>query len=397
MLVALVIPFAVGLRWNGIPASEQFYCPLPILAAILITHLLVLKFSSYPGGHPLTTALLASSIGFGAIAISIMSTHGEHSFALLLWGYAGVIVWYVAIGILQASYFVPRLALVPIGRTDELRRLGTFQWFPLYDPLPLSSATETQGIVVDFRAAIPSEWEEFVIQCGTAGIPIFDSKNIREKITGQVDLSALSNIEFDALSPADAYRRVKSIVDVLVATLALPLVVPMIGIVAVAIKLDSPGPVFSVQKRMGFGGQLFNHYKLRSRHISDGSRGPRMTVESDHCITRVGRVIRKYRLDELPQIFNVLKGEMSCIGPRPEAKELSNLYGQQLPYYFLRHAVKPGISGWAVITQGNVAQINDASANLSYDLFYIKHLSLSLDTLIVAKIVWAVLTGARST
>ena len=113
-------------------------------------------------------------------------------------------------------------------------------------------------------------------------------------------------------------------------------------------------------------------------------------------MTRVGRFIRKYRLDELPQVFNILKGEMSWIGPRPEALALALDYGRHIPYYAFRHSVKPGISGWAAIRQGNVAQVTEATRKLRHDFFYIKNISASLDAFIAVKTVWIVMSGFGS-
>ena len=162
-----------------------------------------------------------------------------------------------------------------------------------------------------------------------------------------------------------------------------------------AIRLDSPGPAFFVQRRRGFRAREFIIFKLRSMRV-ETTGGAAFTVSNDERITRVGRVIRKYRIDEMPQILNILRGDMSWIGPRPEAIELSEWYAREIPYYIYRHAVRPGLTGWAQVTQGNVAEIDAATRKLHYDFYYIKNFSPFLDLMIAFKTVHAVLSGFGS-
>ena len=263
-------------------------------------------------------------------------------------------------------------------------------------PISLAAARNLQGLVVDLNAELAPEWRNFVLACGTAGVPVFDSTRAREMMTGQVELSSLANIGFDTHLPHRSYQKFKCLIDMAAAIAMLPVALPVIAIAAAAIRLESPGPVFFVQKRVGFRGRGFNCYKLRSMHVAAESMGPSFTADGDPRVTRVGRFIRKYRIDELPQIFNILKCEMSWIGPRPEAMALAMHYEKNIPYYAFRHSVKPGITGWAAIRQGNVAEVDAATAKLRYDFFYIKNLSPSLDGLIAAKTVWTMLTGFGS-
>jgi lipopolysaccharide/colanic/teichoic acid biosynthesis glycosyltransferase len=163
----------------------------------------------------------------------------------------------------------------------------------------------------------------------------------------------------------------------------------------VLIKLDGPGPVFFLQRRMGFRGRVFQVFKFRTMTVvNDGEhREASITQAGDQRITRIGHFLRRTRLDELPQIINIIRGEMSWIGPRPEAVSLSSWYEMEIPFYRYRHIVRPGITGWAQVNQGHVASLEEIDDKLQYDFFYIKNLSYWLDILIVFRTMRVVLSG----
>ena len=249
--------------------------------------------------------------------------------------------------------------------------------------------------MADLRADLPDHWERFIARCALDGIPVYHCKDISESITGSVEIEHLSENTFGSLLPNSTYLRAKSILDTIAAIVLLPSVVMVCAIAAIAIKLDDGGPVFFQQKRKGYRGQTFTMLKLRTMSVQRDP-GLLFTLEADPRITRVGRFLRKYRIDELPQIVNVLRGEMSWIGPRPEALSLAERYGKRIPYYSYRHIVRPGVTGWAQVHQGNVAEVEAASGKLNYDFFYIKNLSPWLDLLISAKTLRIILTGFGS-
>jgi lipopolysaccharide/colanic/teichoic acid biosynthesis glycosyltransferase len=166
-------------------------------------------------------------------------------------------------------------------------------------------------------------------------------------------------------------------------------------ICAAAIRLDGPGAILFRQKRVGHSGRSITVYKFRTMvpvAIED-ERDAAMTKVGDDRITRVGKVLRTLRLDELPQIFNILKWQMSWIGPRPEAEVLSVWYTDEIPFYRYRHVVKPGISGWAQVNQGHVAEVDEVHRKLQYDFYYIKYFSPWLDILILFRTIKIMLTG----
>jgi len=184
--------------------------------------------------------------------------------------------------------------------------------------------------------------------------------------------------------------------DIASSALSLILSLPLCLFVALAIKLDSWGPVFYRQERVGQDGKTFTMLKFRSMRNDAEENGPKRAAINDDRITRVGRFIRKYRLDEIPQMINVLKGDMSFIGPRPERPIFVDKFAKEIPYYPQRHVVKPGISGWAQIRYPYGASKEDALEKLKYDLYYIRHFSIFFDISIILETGKVVLLGKGS-
>jgi exopolysaccharide biosynthesis polyprenyl glycosylphosphotransferase len=182
--------------------------------------------------------------------------------------------------------------------------------------------------------------------------------------------------------------------DFILAALMLLILSPLLLVTAVLIKIDSRGPVIFSQERVGQNGQRFWINKFRSMVVdAEKKTGPVWAREDDDRITRVGQVIRKLRIDEIPQLWNVLKGEMSFVGPRPERAHFIEQLVEQIPYYSYRLSVKPGVTGWAQVCYGYGSTIDDAVEKLNYDLFYIKNLTFLFDVLIVFRTVKTVLFG----
>ena len=187
---------------------------------------------------------------------------------------------------------------------------------------------------------------------------------------------------------------IRRLICLIAAPLALIALAPLFLAVAVAIKIESPGPVFYFQNRVGRNGKIFRIHKFRSmKKDAEAIHGARWAVKDDPRITRVGKIIRLTRLDELPQFFNVLKGDLDLVGPRPERPEFVDKLQNMLPYYSLRHTVKPGLTGWAQVMFTYCGTIEESKEKLQYDLFYIKNMSLKLDLLIVFKTLKIVLLG----
>ncbi|NLJ13400.1 MAG: exopolysaccharide biosynthesis polyprenyl glycosylphosphotransferase, partial [Gammaproteobacteria bacterium] len=210
---------------------------------------------------------------------------------------------------------------------------------------------------------------------------------------GRVKVDHLSENIFGSLLPSGLYSAFKRFLDVAVVLLAAPFWVPVMFITGIVIKLESAGSMFFIQERVGLGNKDFRVYKLRSMCKDSEKDGAQFAQANDMRITRVGHFIRKTRLDEIPQFINVLKGDMSIIGPRPEQRAFVDQFETEIPFYSYRHVVRPGITGWAQVVHGYAADADDTRVKIEHDFYYIKHFSLWLDILIVVKTIRTVLTG----
>jgi lipopolysaccharide/colanic/teichoic acid biosynthesis glycosyltransferase len=314
----------------------------------------------------------------------------DYSRFQLLSGFLLAVPWFWFVAIVERRHKRPLLAVLPLGNAEALTSLPQADWLVLEDcRQPPSFAG---GIVADLRADLPSEWERLLATCALKGLPVYHSKHVVESLTGRVEIEHLSENSLGSLLPSSIYLRFKRACDTLGVLAALPLVLCIGGIVALLIKLEDSGPVFFVQPRIGHRGEVFTIYKFRT--MRPGSeRGNHFTEGNDTRVTRIGRTLRRYRIDELPQTINILRGEMSWIGPRPESLPLSEQYERRIPFYSYRHIVRPGITGWAQVQQGWAAKVEEVTDKLHYDFFYIKHFSPWLDLLITARTIRTVLTG----
>ena len=216
---------------------------------------------------------------------------------------------------------------------------------------------------------------------------------------GRVDLTAVNDNDIEmrvALKTPAAAQVSKRLFDIVAALGLLIFLAPLLLATAIAVRLDSRGPILYRQRRIGFRGEEFEIFKFRSMRTDAEKDGARWAAANDDRITRVGRFIRRTRIDEIPQAINILRGEMSFVGPRPERPEFVTLLEKEIPHYHERHLVKPGITGWAQVKHEYTASVDGARTKLAYDLFYIKHFSLPLDLLIVLMTVRVALLGIGS-
>jgi exopolysaccharide biosynthesis polyprenyl glycosylphosphotransferase len=203
-----------------------------------------------------------------------------------------------------------------------------------------------------------------------------------ETVLGRVPLSELTATS--SFTPSPLMLQLQSLYSFVGALVGLLLCLPIMAVVAVAVRLSSPGPALYRQTRVGLGGRTFSLYKFRSMYSDAEARtGPVWATKEDPRITPLGRHLRRLRLDELPQFFNVLRGDMALVGPRPERPEFCKILEEKLPFFGLRHYVKPGITGWAQINHPYADTVEDTAIKLEYDLYYIRHLAVSLDAYIL--------------
>lgn len=230
-----------------------------------------------------------------------------------------------------------------------------------------------------------------------AGVKVEEATSWLEKLTGRIEVEQLYPSWFifaEGFRFSTVNRILRRVVNFIAALLGLLIASPLIPFVALAVKLSSPGPVFYRQKRVGRGGGTFYCYKFRTmRQDAEADTGATWATDDDPRITKVGKYLRMLRLDEIPQLWCVLKGDMHFVGPRPERPEFVEWLSREIPYYNMRHVVRPGITGWAQVQYKYGNTLEDAREKLQYDLFYIKNASLGLDLLILFQTVKIVLLG----
>jgi sugar transferase (PEP-CTERM system associated) len=266
----------------------------------------------------------------------------------------------------------------------------------LADLEPLVKEKEIDRVVLSLKEQRGRMPYRELLRLKFAGVTVEDAHTVFENISGRIALEKLSP---SWLIFSDGFRKnrfllaAKRAVDIAAALLAITLTLPVMGLVALAIALESGRPVLFRQKRVGLNSAQFEIYKFRSMRQDAEKGGPSWAADNDNRITRVGAFIRKYRLDELPQFFNILKGDMSLVGPRPEQPYFCELLEASLDFFAQRHTVRPGVTGWAQIKYQYGSTVEDARRKLELDLFYIKHLSISLDIAIIFETVKVILLG----
>jgi len=395
LLIGALIPWS--LRGSILPGTALEAASLNGLSgnliAITIAMWMRLSIETYPGIRRAYVILPSATTGHGMVLVWFVATRFPYDRVSLGLGFLLHVLWLYLLYINAERGLVRRIAVVPYGAMERINRIPGVEWFRLKRPR-LADARGCDAIVADFSADMPDEWERFLADAALAGRIVYQVKQLAESLTGRVELEHLSENSFGSLVPARGYFHLKGLIDFVFALALLPIVLPVMGVIALAITFDSKGPVLFRQERVGHAGSNIIVYKFRTMHQL-GARGrdrDELMMDEDR-ITRVGRFLRRHRLDELPQIFNILKWQMSWIGPRPEAELLSVWYADEIPFYRYRHVVKPGISGWAQVNQGHVAGVDDVYVKLQYDFYYIKCFSPWLDVLIVFRTIKTMLTG----
>ena len=351
------------------------------------------RLRTHPGVNSGIYVFYAFSLSYAVLGAALLLVRIDYSRYQLLSGYALTLLWFVFVDYVARARTAQRLAFIAIPGAHNPPQTSRIQWVRLTEPT--ADLRDVHGVVADLSAAHPSEWEQFFAQCALAGLPTYDVRHVAEALTGQVEIRRLSETTVGSALNALIYPKLKRGVDILGALLLLPLFSLIILIAAIAIRLDSKGPALFTQTRVGHRGRRFTIYKLRSM-VDRPKDDAHFTQENDARVTRVGRFIRKYRIDEQPQIFNILKGDMSWIGPRPDALELAEWYEKEVPFYNYRCLVRPGLTGWAQVNGGIAAEIDTTTHRLRYDFYYIKYFSLWLDLLVAAKTIWTICTGFGS-
>jgi lipopolysaccharide/colanic/teichoic acid biosynthesis glycosyltransferase len=374
--------------WSSASNTFLLVCGCAIVALLLFRRL-----EQFPGISNFAQVAPSVAAPYGFVLVALVLLRINYSRPFLLISAADCLVLLGALWSYYRRRSRPFVYLLPGAAWVESARLRLQRL-----TVPNAELHPNCMIAADLRSEFAPEWQRFMLNAALAGIPVYDVRALQESATGKVEISHLSENTFGSILPSLPYRPIKRVIDIVVALAALLPLAFVIAFVAMAIRVDSRGPVFFKQERIGFRGKKFMMFKFRTMRpvdpdASDCPISAAMTKDADARITRVGRFLRRHRIDELPQVLNILKGEMSWIGPRPEAEPLARHYERQIPFYGYRHMVRPGITGWAQVSQGHVVEVDAIRDKLKYDFYYIKNFSGWLDALIAARTVRILLFG----
>ena len=358
---------------------------------------LLRRVTAFPGSRVFSYIIPTYATSYGLVFAAFFFLRLDYSRA-----YLGTSAALAAVTSYTIHFYLLRATtkpfyIVPFGKTSALTELPNVEWIPLTEPV-MPPGRETV-IVADLRYDHDDDWERMLAEAAVNGHPVYHVKQIRESLTGRVSIEHLSENSFGSLLPNLAYRKMKRGFDLLLTLVALPiLIVPML-LIALLVKIDSTGPVLFKQERMGYRGRPFMVWKFRTMREctpEEAARDGFITTDDDQRVTRLGRFLRRTRIDELPQFWNVLCGEMSFVGPRPERPEFVSKLSEEIPFYGQRHAVRPGLTGWAQVRHAYGSTVEDALQKLQYDLYYIKHQSIAFDLFIVLETIKTVVVRRGS-
>lgn len=388
--VLLPLMFYWGSRIVLVPNQGQKTAILITTIAFVISHFTVRRLSAtYPGvrsGYFIAPQVIIIYMLLALIALLLRLEISR--FILVTCGVAAL-AWFHLEHIFTYKYRLLKLAVIPGGIATDVMALSNVDTREIKS-LDLEGV-RYDAVVADFDC-LDERAERFLTRCALNRIAVYDAKVVYESFSGRVKINRMSENNIGSLLPTPMYERVKLVMDWVIVLATLPIVLPVCLITALLIRLESPGPIIYSQTRIGQGNRPFTIYKFRSMRF-DRKASQQFAGEDDPRITKVGKVIRKLRIDELPQFFNVIRGEMSLIGPRPEQPAFVEEFDQKIPFYSYRHVVKPGITGWAQVRQGYAADTDATQVKIEHDFYYIKNCSLYLDLMVVLLTAKTMATG----
>lgn len=395
-VIALIFILASIICWGSLARWRVPEVALPaatIAVSLPLTKITILR-SETDRVRRLAKLHIGLLITYSLLTSYLVLSRSYYSRSFLLVSLGLILIWQVIDTLFISVKFNPRLVAIPSRMTDRIRLLPNTSVRVLQRP---KLEEQVDGVVVDLHEHLQPDWQKFIAECAATGMHVYHAAAVYESYTGRVPLSHLSeSMIMDYLGGGLLYRRIKRVLDISAVIISMPILLPLSIVLIVLIKLDSPGPALYWQERVGERGTPFRMVKFRSMYVEAEKNGAQFAAADDPRVTRVGRLMRRYRLDELPQLWNVLRGEMSLIGPRPEQVSFAQAFEAEIPFYSWRHNVKPGITGWAQVQQGYVAGVDDTRIKTEYDLYYVKHLSFWLDLSILLRTVGTVVSGNGS-
>jgi lipopolysaccharide/colanic/teichoic acid biosynthesis glycosyltransferase len=336
----------------------------------------------------LRTVFGATLWAHGLLALVIVLTHSVYSNRVMIPAVAVSLV----LGLIAAvaSHLVTRVRVAVVGPQDELA--DQISPYAEHVAEPDADLRRYDLVLTTFAGEVPADWTKALSRAMLAGKRVRHASEYLEEARGHV---LPEHFDLDQLPEGGfaSYETGKRAMDIALALVALPFAAPVVAVAALAIRATMGGPVIFRQSRIGRGGKSFQMMKLRTMAGSAGAHGAETTGVGDPRVTNLGRWLRRLHIDELPQLWHVLVGQMSFIGPRPEWTVLAEQYVEHLPVYAYRHLVRPGITGWAQVRSGYAADLRETKLKVAYDLFYVKHVSFALDLQILMRTTWIIVTG----
>lgn len=365
----------------------------PILAHVMLNcaaHALVMLAATKTTGRldrKLASMLSVLLVVHGGLAFFILITRSFYSNPIML--LAVPISGFLGTAFTFLKHRTAKVRIAVLGPKDPLAGEVRFPYDRVVDP---SADLRPYGVLLTTTVTdLSPEWAQVLSKAMVVGKPV---RHIAEFIEDQEGLVSVDHFDLDHLPSQGltSYHTRKRLFDLVLAVAVLPVALPILAVGALIVLVTMGRPIIFVQDRVGQGGRNFRIFKLRTMQPQADSDG-NTTVSGDLRITGPGRYLRRFRIDELPQIFNVLRGDMSIIGPRPEWVVLSDRYSRELPVYIYRHLVRPGITGWAQVRGGYASDLAETRIKVGYDLYYIKNLSFALDIQILARTAWTLISG----
>jgi exopolysaccharide biosynthesis polyprenyl glycosylphosphotransferase len=366
------------------------------LSALVLAGVYLMFPTMILGGNLASYALLLTlvSVLAGRIAVYALAKRAPFSQRVLLLG-GGPLVVELARQIRTRPDLALRLvgALGPAGASSTIPLLGDYG--QVVDVVRRYRPDRIIIAMPDRRGTLPVS---DLLACRIRGIKIEEGTRVYERLTGRLAVESLtpSTLIFgDGFQARPLPLATMRALSVVIAFITLVLTAPLIGLIALAIRLESRGPAFFIQERFGLHGRRFRLVKFRTMRVSDSDADSVWGRDNASRVTRLGAVLRRYRLDELPQCLNILKGDMNLVGPRPEMAANVATFESVIPFYNFRHEVRPGLTGWAQVKAGYSMSTEEVTRKLCYDLYYIKHMSPAFDLQILVDTVKFVLSGKR--
>nr|CAD6596218.1 sugar transferase [Rhizobium sp. Khangiran2] len=339
-------------------------------------------------GAPVVSSTIVGTAIFSLAVSTLSALRVPVSYYALLWCYPAIVVMVVYANLRFHRMIDARAVLLPSARLPEAaQQLGDVKVLPG----PEADLKDIEIILIDPREHYDRAWSALLSRCYLGGIEVLPWTRYLEIQQGRVDVTSFEVTHLNYSPSQVLYARLKRGLDVLAVLISLPITLPLAGLVGLFLYALDGKPVLFVQVRRGYGGQRFRMYKFRTMYKGTGGGS---TTMGDVRIMPGCRLLRKLRFDELPQLFNILRGDMSLIGPRPVAEYVAKSSERVEPKYALRSLVLPGITGWAQVTSGYAATTEEEIEKLSYDLYYIKNLSFDLDLIVLFKTIRTVLFGS---